>query len=85
MNEFPRSRMFDSDLREILEMYAAVKNLPNEWAAFKKETIEKLKIEVKNYLDLNLEELIDEFVYDVSYDGATETIYYIRRKENTNG
>lgn len=82
MNEFPHSTMFDSDLRQILEMYVSVKNLPAEWAEFKKETIARIDEEVQKYLDINLEALLDEFVYDVSYNAETETIYYIRRKEN---
>lgn len=41
MNEFPHSTMFDSDLREILEMFATVKNLPTEMENFKTEMLEK--------------------------------------------
>ena len=81
MNEFPHSTMFDSDLREILEMYVAVKNLPEEWREFKAEILKKLNKQVEEYLDVNLEVLVAQFVYDVSYDNETETIYYIRRKE----
>ena len=37
MNEFPHSRMFDSDLREIIELYIKLKDLPQ-----KMETIETM-------------------------------------------
>lgn len=34
INEFPHGRMWDSDLRQILEMYNTVKGLPDSWETF---------------------------------------------------
>ena len=47
--DFPHTRNQDSDLRQILEMYETLRNLPNEWENFKKsvannETINELTI-----------------------------------------
>lgn len=39
VNEFPHSRMWDSDLRQILEMYEKLRTLPEQWEAFKVEMV----------------------------------------------
>lgn len=79
MNEFPRSRTFDSDLAEIIALIKAVEGLPKEWESFKKSIISQLDAQVRNYLDMNLETLLARYVYDVSYDKSTETIKYVRK------
>ena len=52
MNEFPHSRMFDSDLREILEMFQSIKSLPDEWENFKENIKKQLSsLIASNYID----------------------------------
>ena len=67
MNEFPHSRMFDSDLREILEMFEAVYGLPKTWDAFKKEMEENWnniktfveKLDISDEVNKKLDEMAD--------------------------
>lgn len=82
MNEFPHTRNWDSDLREILELVEAVKNLPKQWAEFKDMTLKEIDKEVQKYLGMNLESLLAKYVYEISYNEETETIVYIRKENN---
>ena len=74
MHEFPHSRQFDSDLREILEMYFKVSPLPEKWQAFEKlisGEIEDLKRFVNNYFDnLSIQTEINNKLDAMSKDGS---------------
>ena len=83
MHEFPHSRTFDSDLREILEMYNAVKKLPDEWKNFKTAVLEEIEKQVAEFLDDNFEDILNRYLYDVTYDSKEETIYYARKEGNS--
>ena len=83
MNEFPHSRMFDSDLREILEMYNTVKGLPSDWEAFR-NTMTADWSELKNFVNTFFRELnvqneinnkIDELVVDGTMDALIRPIF----------
>ena len=81
MNEFPHSRAWDSDLRQILEIYESVKKLPKEFEDFKNSMIKHLEKTVYEYLGLHIEDILNKYLYDVTYNEATETISYIKREE----
>lgn len=54
MYEFPHTSNFDSDLREIIELYFTVKNLPKTWENYKQmmdSEFAELKNFVNNYFD----------------------------------
>ena len=83
MNEFPHSRMFDSDLREILEMYNTVKGLPSDWNTFR-ETMTADWSELKNFVNTFFRELnvqneinnkIDALVADGTMDALIRPIF----------
>lgn len=62
MNEFPHSRMFDSDLREILDMYNSLKDLPDKFS--------DLKDYVTNYFkNLNIEDELDKKIEEAANSG----------------
>ena len=78
MNEFPHSRMFDSDLREILEMYNTVKGLPSEWNTFR-ETMSADWSELKNFVntffrDLNVQNEINNKIDALVADGTMDAL-----------
>ena len=68
MNEFPHSRMFDSDLREIIELYFTVKDLPERFA-----TLEEY---VENYFsNLDLQKEVDRRISEMVADGTFGTMF----------
>lgn len=78
MNEFPHSRMFDSDLREILEMYNTVKGLPNDWETFR-NTMTADWSEMKNFvntyfIELNVQNEINNKIDALVADGTMDAL-----------
>lgn len=73
MNEFPHSRMFDSDLREILELFKNVQAIPGEMVEFKREILSKygtLENFVKTYLEnLDVQEEINNKLETMYLEG----------------
>lgn len=71
-NEFPHGRMWDSDLREILEMFNAVLDVPADVKNFKEEIIKKYgtlekfvteyfdNLDVQNEINTKLNEMRDD-------------------------
>lgn len=85
MHEFPHSRMFDSDLREIIEMYFTVKELPDKWVAFEKlvsgevedlkNFVEDLKNFVNKYFDnLSVQNEINNKLDAMAKDGSLSAL-----------
>lgn len=78
MHEFPHSRTFDSDLREIIEMYFTVKELPDKWVAFEKLVsgeVEDLKNFVNKYFDnLNVQNEINNKLDAMAIDGSLSAL-----------
>ena len=74
MKEFPHTEMFDSDLREIVEKYLTVKDLPDKWLAFEKLVsgeVEDLKKFVNNYFNnLNVQNEINNKLDAMAKDGS---------------
>lgn len=65
--EFPHSTQFDSDLREILELYCKVKQLPEQYA--------ELKLYVENYFKtLNISKELESVLDSMLKDGKLEEI-----------
>lgn len=79
--EFPHTSNFDSDLRQIIEMYNSVKNLPSEWNEFKLEMTSTIENFLTNYLDTNIEELLNRFILDTIYESESETIRFYKKDE----
>ena len=73
MNEFPHTRMFDSDLREILELYLNIKELPNTWESYKllmDNNFKELKDFVTDYFNnLDVQEEINNKIDDLVANG----------------
>lgn len=67
MNEFPHSRMFDSDLREILEFFNNLKEIPTEFA--------ELKLFVENYFkNLDIQNEVNTKLEEMYENGELEKI-----------
>lgn len=78
MHEFPHSRTFDSDLREILELFSCVKDLPSELEKFKVEMLEKygsLENFIKEYFNnLDLQDEVNKKIDELVLDGTLDKI-----------
>ena len=78
MYEFPHSKTFDSDLREILEMYFTVKSLPEKWVAFERLVsgeVTDLKNFVNNYFNnLNVQTEINNKLDAMTKDGSLSAL-----------
>ena len=68
--DFPHSRNQDSDLREIIEMYFKVRDVPTAFEEFKKNINTTINHEVIEYLDSNINSLVAKF-------GKEKNIVYI--------
>lgn len=68
--DFPHSRNQDSDLREIIEMYFKVRDVPAAFEEFKKNINTTINHEVIEYLDSNINSLVAKF-------GKEKNIVYI--------
>lgn len=67
INEFPHAKTWDSDLRQILEEYNALKGLPKDW--------EDVKNFVTNYFtDLNVQEEINAKIDSLVADGTMDIV-----------
>lgn len=78
MHEFPGSKQFDSDLREIVEMYLKLKDLPDKWDAFEElisGEVEELKNFVNNYFNnLDVQNEINNKLDAMAKDGSLTNI-----------
>lgn len=78
MHEFPHTNNFDSDLREILEMYLTVKDLPKTWETYKQmmdTEFAELKAFVNDYFDnLNVQNEINNKIDSMVKDGTMNNI-----------
>ena len=78
MHEFPHTHNFDSDLREILEMYLTVKDLPKTWETYKQmmdTEFAELKAFVNDYFDnLNVQNEINNKIDSMVNDGTMNNI-----------
>ena len=74
MHEFPHSQNFDSDLREIIEMYFTLKDLPDKWDAFENLVngeVQDLKNFVNNYFNnLDVQNEINNKLDAMATDGT---------------
>ena len=62
-HEFPHTRNFDSDLRELLEMFESVKDLPKSWNELRKF--------VTNYFDnLDVQAEVNNKIVEMAADGT---------------
>ena len=69
MYEFPHTSNFDSDLRQIIEMFFAVKELPKTIEELEKNYTD-LKLFVENYFnDLNVDEIISAKLEEMKNSG----------------
>lgn len=78
MYEFPHSNNFDSDLREIVELYLTVKDLPKTWETYKQildTDYAELKAFVNGYFDnLDVQNEINNKIDSMVNDGTMENI-----------
>lgn len=75
MNEFPHTRTFDSDLREIIDLYLTLKNLPKDFETLQKN-FDDLKTFVTNYFNnLDVQTEIDKKLDEMLNDGSLEAIF----------
>lgn len=76
MYEFPHSTQFDSDLREILQDYGTLKNLPKEWEEFESRISETIGSITRNWLETNLPNIVHPYVlvddFGAVGDGETD-------------
>ena len=78
MHEFPHTHNFDSDLREILEMYLTLKDLPKTWETYK-EMVDtdyaELKTFINGYFDnLDVQNEINNKIDSMVKDGTMANI-----------
>lgn len=75
MNEFPHTRTFDSDLREIIDLYLTLKNLPKDFETLQKN-FDDLKLFVTNYFnDLDVQNEINQKLDEMLADGSLLTLF----------
>ena len=75
MNEFPHTRTFDSDLREIIDLYLITKNLPKDFETLQKN-FDDLKLFVTNYFnDLDVQNEINQKLDEMLADGSLLTLF----------
>lgn len=60
MNEFPHSRMFDSDLREIVDAYCKLKDLPKNLD----ELTNYLSNHINDYISNNVDDILSNFAVE---------------------
>lgn len=78
MYEFPHSNNFDSDLREIVQLYLTVKDLPKTWETYKQmmdSDYAELKAFVNGYFDnLDVRNEINNKIDSMVEDGTMKSI-----------
>lgn len=78
MYEFPHARTFDSDLREIIELFCTVKELPKTWETYKQimdDNFTELKVFVTEYFDnLDVQDEINNKIDNLIESGFIEEI-----------
>lgn len=75
MYEFPHSRTFDSDLREIIELFCTVKEMPMKFEELQKN-FDELKLFVEDYFDnLDVSNEINAKIDEMMADGSLATLF----------
>ena len=75
MYEFPHTRTFDSDLREIIELFCTVKEMPMKFEELQKN-FDELKLFVENYFDnLDVSNEINAKIDEMMADGSLATLF----------
>lgn len=75
MYEFPHTRAFDSDLREIIELFCTVKEMPMKFEELQKN-FDELKLFVENYFDnLDVSNEINAKIDEMMADGSLATLF----------
>lgn len=75
MYEFPHTANFDSDLRQIIELFMSVKELPAKYDTLQ-ENFDELKLFVTNYFkDLDVQDEINEKLDAMLADGSLLTLF----------
>lgn len=78
MNEFPHTRTFDSDLREILEMFVQCEKLPEQWNSFEiliNGEVTELKNFVNNYFtNLDIQDEVNNKIDELVASGIIDAL-----------